>query len=120
MISKSVLSIAAIAALAATGPLSAETRVVGTSLPTQAVYYGDLDLTDARAQDALNARVRSAAKSVCFVTFSTIPLHEMMETRKCVRGAIADAQPQIAAATLRARNGGVLAASQSIFVIRAQ
>lgn len=119
MIRMSILSLAAYAAVAA-APLSAETRVVGTSLPSQTVYYGDLNLEDSRGQRALNARVRSAAKSVCFVSFSTIPLKEMAQTKACVRSAIDDAQPQIAAAMQRARNGTVLAAAQSIFVIRAQ
>ena len=119
MIKLSLLSLAAFAAVTAV-PLHAETRVLGTQLPSQSVYYGDLNLADSRGRGTLDARIRSAARAVCYVTFGTIPLHQMTATKECVRGAIADAQPQIAAALQRVRNGTVLAASQSIFVIRAQ
>lgn len=120
MIRMFALSIAGFAAAATVAPVHAQTTVVGSPAPSQAVYYGDLDLTNDRGKRTLQGRVRSAARSVCYVNFGTIPLHQMLETKACVAEAIEDAQPQIAEAVMNANSGLAIVASRKHLAVRAR
>lgn len=81
-------------------------------LPRILVGYGDLNLASDEGVEALNARVRGAAKRLCIAN-GTVPLPVAMAGRQCLRHALDDAGAQIASAvtdygtTRFARRGGI-------------
>lgn len=60
------------------------------------VHYADLDLATAKGQATLAARLRSAARAVCDISYGAHPLNEAMEARRCYRSALQSAQREVA------------------------
>ncbi|NYT41992.1 UrcA family protein [Sphingomonas sp. R-74633] len=66
------------------------------------VSFRDLDLTTTSGTQELDRRVQAAARFVCR-TPTTSPLIPFMYARRCVDGALRDAQPRVANAVDLAR-----------------
>lgn len=60
------------------------------------VSYADLDLSTARGQARLEARLRHAASAVCEADYGPHPLNEAMEARRCYGTALQSAHRQVA------------------------
>jgi len=72
---------------------------------SEAVFYGDLDLTSARGVAALDRRIKSAARRVCRVHYHPASLIERSEMLTCLKTTAAVAAPQRDAAIATARRG---------------
>lgn len=77
-------------------------------LPSVAVHYGDLDLTDMHDVARLNRRVLAAAVAVCG-TYDLRDLQGMASAEACRNEAIAAAEPEVKLAVARAASGQKLA-----------
>lgn len=77
--------------------------LLGATAPAQAseapratmVSYGDLNLSNARGRDALELRIRQAARSVCETAGENAAAR--VEEAQCVRAAIQAAQARLEA-----------------------
>ena len=85
--------VASALAAAATAPLSAQPPILVEGAPTAIVPYGDLDLSRAAGQAALQGRVRRAANRLCTVDVRGVG--PVMEERQCLAAALTQAQGQI-------------------------
>ncbi len=94
---------AAAAALATVASLSAANPAFARSAT---VSFGDLDLDSRAGQARLDARVRSAVRSVCEARSGNRPLAELRATARCMRDATATARTRVAAARSDSRFGG--------------
>ncbi|WP_338466967.1 UrcA family protein [Novosphingobium sp. ZN18A2] len=56
------------------------------------VPYHDLDLSTPQGQQALDRRVRSAARSVCDVSSRRVSLNEWVAARDCYQDAVSSAR----------------------------
>lgn len=63
---------------------------------TRAVAYADLDLSTAKGQSVLDARLRSAARGVCGVGIDRAPLQEQVSERTCYNSALNNARAKFA------------------------
>ena len=102
---KITLSIAATAlgVVGATSPATAGTPTV----QTQSVSYADLNLTSAEGQEALEWRLKSAARKVCrYKEHSPYEVRSRSIARKCYATAMAKAKKQQAAIIEDERRGG--------------
>ena len=114
--------------LVAVSPVHAQTTVVtaqrDSDLPTRRVSFADLNLASAQDQRALERRVGSAVKQVCFAGGHVIDqsVASYVSFRGCSNFAWGAARPQIAAAVDRARalalngNGAVAVGSVAITI----
>lgn len=68
------------------------------------VSYRDLDLATTEGRARLEARIASAARRLCSVDGER-DLGRLMSAKACYRSAMASAQPQLAALTMRAKRG---------------
>lgn len=92
------LAIAAIATPALAGP---------ADVPTKEVSFGDLDLTTAAGQAALDRRIDVAARKVCHMDdMRTATRLKSRERQECYDKARASAANQIAAITEEKQLGG--------------
>lgn len=119
MLRKSTLAATLVIACSLSGPVHAEPVRVQPPAK-QAVHYGDLDLSDSRSTELLRIRLKRAAKSVCFVRVGTYQLKEAMNNYRCVATALRDAEPQVAAAILRAKDRRSFAAGQAVIELAAR
>lgn len=119
MLRESTLAAALVIACSLSGPVHAEPAPVQPPAK-QAVYYGDLNLGDSRDAELLRVRLKRAAKSVCFVRVGTYQLKEAMNNYRCVATALRDAEPQVAAAILRAKNRRSFAAGNGVIELAAR
>jgi UrcA family protein len=88
-----------------------------SDLRTRHVSYDDLNLATEKGIDRLRLRVRHAAQDVCDADGSA--LTQFYHARKCIRGAIAGAEPQIARVMERYSGQNVAAMASSTIVIAA-
>lgn len=108
---------AALAFAAGAAAVSAEAKVTVTGVPTTRVSYSDLDLANSAGHGALTVRVRRAATDLCApVHVST--LSSFVQNRRCFKGALKMAQPQIERAIAIAKRGPVLAAMTGTITIQ--
>ena len=96
-------SIFAAAALAAVASISAATPAFARSAT---VSFGDLDLDSSAGQARLDARIRSAVRTVCEAGSGNRPLTELRATARCMRDATETARTRVAAARSDSRFGG--------------
>ncbi|MEO1968415.1 MAG: UrcA family protein [Sphingomonadaceae bacterium] len=93
----------------ATIPISAATAhresVADNSV---AVSYGDLDLSSEQGRDRLNARTRSAIRSVCEDN-AVRDLNDLMAQKRCTKSMHANADSKIALAVEKANHRMALA-----------
>lgn len=61
-----------------------------------AVPYHDLNLSSPEGQQALDSRVRAAARKVCEITTGRSTLHEMVAERECYDDALSSARKAVA------------------------
>ena len=78
---------------------SAPAKAANTLAAQRLVHYADLDLTSAKGQAALAARLRSAARAVCDTSYGAHSLNEVMGSRRCYRSALQSAQREAASLT---------------------
>lgn len=97
---RSTILIALAAAVATAGTVAFPAYAQDVTSSTQ-VRYGDLDLTSADGAAQLKSRVKWAADLVCGTNGQISP-SEYSAARKCVKTAIAKAQPQVQLALARA------------------
>jgi len=90
-----MLSVQPAAAQSASAQAS-NTVPANTVAAQRLVQYADLDLTSAKGQATLAARLRQAARAVCDISYGAHPLNEVMEARRCYRSALQSAQRQVA------------------------
>lgn len=88
---------AGVCLVGATAPAAADT--VYSTTRSKVVRYADLDLANAQGRAVLDRRIKVAAREVC-TTNSTDPEMKIEEYR-CLRHAIADAQPKVVAVASR-------------------
>ena len=78
---------------------SAPAQAANTLAAQRLVHYADLDLTSAKGQATLAARLRSAARAVCDTSYGAHSLNEVMGSRRCYRSALQSAQREAASLT---------------------
>ena len=79
------------------------------------VTYGDLNLANSAGAEALQARIKIAAKEVCGSP-RPVELAAVQASRDCVNAAIGSAQPAFNRALADAGNGGANVAGASLIV----
>lgn len=94
---------AAAAALATVATFSAASPAFARSAT---VSFSDLDLDSSAGQARLDARIRSAVRSVCEAGSGNRPLAELRATARCMRDATETARTRVAAARSDSRFGG--------------
>ena len=72
------------------------------SVPTQAVSYGDLNLSSAQGAATLYKRIQAAARSVCPVGGSDRELQRVISRQSCYDQAVARAVRQVNSSSLSA------------------
>lgn len=88
-------SLTAMIALASASAAAAQQPpIVVDGAPTAHVSYADLNLQTSEGRQALDGRIRRAAKELCIET-GVVTLNRVMMGRKCLAEAIASARPQI-------------------------
>lgn len=85
------------------------------TLPVAYVSYSDLNVASDDGLDMLRGRVRGAAKELC-IDEAVRQLEPVLEGRRCVAGAIAGAETQIARVIASLDRGEQLAANSAIAV----
>lgn len=103
---KAIVTLSMIAGLSAAGNAAKPTEIFvnGDGVRTAIVSYDDLDLATSAGNDALESRVRSAARRVCEYSTGRQTLREMLDYREC-----RDTATQNAFADLEAKNPARLA-----------
>ena len=76
--------------------------VTVTSAPTMTVSFAELDITKPRGLEVLYSRIENAAKIVCGVDPTPMPLARTRHATACYKTAIEDAVRQINRPTLTA------------------
>lgn len=96
----------AIATVAALIVPAAPAHAGASDVPSVTVGYRDLDLTSTAGRNRLDARIASAARSMCAV-HGVRDLRTLKSAKACYRTAIASAQPQLAALAARSKRAAV-------------
>lgn len=63
------------------------------------VPYRDLNLSTPEGQQALDSRMRAAAREVCEITSGRSTIHEMVAERECYDDALSSARKAVADVT---------------------
>lgn len=75
--------------------------------PTAVIYYGDLDMARQAGLDALNGRVKKAARAICLPQLND-PTREWVRQTECYKTARADGYAQAEALHAASMRGEVL------------
>lgn len=89
---------AGVCLLAATAPAAAQ-----EAPRAKAVSYSDLNLSNAQGREALDMRIKQAARNVC--ENGSDDVRARTEEARCVRGAIEGAKSKMAVTTVAAHQG---------------
>ncbi len=80
--------------------------LIGLAFASQPVFarsievpYHDLNLASPEGQQALDSRVRAAAREACEITAARVPLREMVTQRNCYDDALSSARKAVANVT---------------------
>lgn len=94
---------AALVIAALSSPLWADTAVAGPATASTVVQYRDLDLSTDAGVQALYARIKAAAKHMCFLETSEHPgIDQQARYFACYEDAVVNAVKQVGQARLAA------------------